>query len=59
MLASLTAPHQPLARWRSRLAPAIADGANHVRPRRGSPPGSWSRSPDFRRRLDVMWEAGR
>jgi hypothetical protein len=31
MLASLMAPHQPLARWRSRLAPAIAERkATHV-----------------------------
>jgi CHAD domain-containing protein len=31
MLASLTAPHQPLARWRSRLAPALAQRrAAHV-----------------------------
>jgi hypothetical protein len=25
MLSSLTAPHQPLARWRTRLAPALAE----------------------------------
>jgi hypothetical protein len=32
MLASLMAPHQPLARWRSQLVPAIAErkAATHV-----------------------------
>ena len=35
MLESLTGPHQPLARWRSRLAPAIAERrAAHVDARR-------------------------
>ena len=30
MLASLTGPHQPLARWRSHLAPAIDDRAGRA-----------------------------
>ena len=45
MLESLTGPHQPLARWRSRLAPAIAERkAAHVAPPRASPRGCSSRS---------------
>ena len=61
MLASLTAPHQPLARWRSRLAPAIAG-------RRAAHVGGAARLAarllvekpgTFRRRLAAMWEAGR
>ena len=60
MLASLTGVHQPLARWRSRLAPAIAqrraahvDGAARLASR------LFVEKPNsFRRRLTAIWRAG-
>src|SRR5262249_53366987 len=60
MLEGLTGPHQPLARWRSRLAPALAGRrAPHVA---GSPPIAArlvvEKPNTFRRRLDAMWQAG-
>ena len=61
LLAGLAAPHQPLARWRSRLAPAIAKrqavhaaGAARVAAR------LFVEKPNaLRRKLETMWQAGR
>jgi CHAD domain-containing protein len=60
MLESLTAPHQPLARWRSRLAPSIAERKNrHVTAARRLAKRLFVEKPgSFRRRLEVMWETG-
>jgi CHAD domain-containing protein len=60
MLASLTAPHQPLARWRSRLAPAIAEcRAAHVAAAARIAARIFVDKPNaLRRRLDAMWAAG-
>ena len=61
MLQKLTEPHQPLARWRSRLAPAIAQrqGTAMSRRRSGSRQRLFVEKPNsFRRRLEVMWETG-
>jgi CHAD domain-containing protein len=60
MLASLTGPHQPLARWRSRLAPAIAERrAVHVAAAARIAGRLFVEKPNtFRRRLDAMWQAG-
>ena len=60
MLARLTAPHQPLARWRSRLAPAIADRrAAHVAGAARLAARLFVEKPStFRRRLDAMWRVG-
>jgi CHAD domain-containing protein len=58
MLEKLTGPHQPLARWRSRLAPAIAQRkARHVAAARRLAQRLFVEKPgSFRRRLEVMWE---
>jgi CHAD domain-containing protein len=60
MLASLTGPHQPLVRWRSRLAPAIAERrAVHVAAAARIAGRLFVEKPNtFRRRLDAMWRAG-
>jgi CHAD domain-containing protein len=60
MLASLTAPHQPLARWRSRLAPAIAERrAGHVAAAARIAARIFVDKPNaLRRRLDAMWTVG-
>jgi CHAD domain-containing protein len=60
MLAGLTGPHQPLARWRSRLAPAIAERrAAHVAGAARIGARLFVEKPNtFRRRLDAMWRAG-
>jgi CHAD domain-containing protein len=60
MLASLTGPHRPLARWRSRLAPAIAGRrAAHVAGSARIASRLFVEKPNtFRRRLDAMWRAG-
>jgi CHAD domain-containing protein len=60
MLASLTGPHQPLVRWRSRLAPAIAERrAVHVAAAARIAGRLFVEKPNtFRRRLDAMWQAG-
>ena len=60
MLASLTGPHQPLVRWRSRLAPAIAERrASHVAGAARIAGRLFVEKPNtFRRRLDAMWQAG-
>jgi CHAD domain-containing protein len=60
LLIKMTEPHQPLARWRSRLRPAIDErGANHVRAARRIAQRLFVEKPKaFRRRLEVMWETG-
>src|SRR5262245_39869019 len=57
-LEALTAPHQPLAHWRSRLAPAIAARkAAHVAAASRLAARLLVEKPNaFRRRLDVIWE---
>ena len=61
MLASLTGPHQPLARWRSRLATAIAERrAAHVAGAARLAARMFVEKPNaLRRRLDAMWTVGR
>jgi CHAD domain-containing protein len=61
MLASLTGPHQPLARWRARLAPAIAERrAAHVAAAARIAARMFVEKPNaLRRRLAAMWMAGR
>ena len=60
MLASLTAPHQPLARWRSRLAPAIAERRTaHVAAAARIAARLFVEKPNaLRRRLAAIWSAG-
>jgi CHAD domain-containing protein len=60
VLERLTGPHQPLARWRSRLVPAIeARKGKHVAASRRLAMRLFVEKPKaFRRRLEVMWEAG-
>jgi CHAD domain-containing protein len=60
MLESLTAPHQPLARWRSRLAVGIAERrAAHVAGSARIAARLFVEKPStFRRRLDAMWRVG-
>jgi CHAD domain-containing protein len=61
MLTSLTGPHQPLARWRSRLAVAIAERrAAHVGGSARIAARIFVEKPNaLRRRLATMWTAGR
>jgi CHAD domain-containing protein len=61
MLASLTSPHQPLARWRSHLAPAIDDRrAAHVAGAARIAARIFVEKPNaLRRRLAAMWAVGR
>jgi CHAD domain-containing protein len=60
MLESLTAPHQPLARWRSRLVPAISERrAAHVAGSARLAARLFVEKPKtFRRRLAAMWRVG-
>ena len=60
MLASLTGPQRPLVRWRSRLAPAIAERrAVYVAAADRIAGRLFVEKPStFRRRLDAMWRAG-
>ena len=60
VLETLTSPHQPLARWRSRLVPAIqARKGKHVAASRRIATRLFVEKPKaFRRRLEAMWEAG-
>jgi hypothetical protein len=59
VLGNLTGPHQPLARWRSRLAPAIAKRkAAHVAGAARLAARLFVDKPKaLRRRLVAMWEA--
>ncbi len=61
MLAALTGPHQPLARWRSHLAPAIDErGAAHVAGAARIAARIFVEKPNaLRRRLAAMWTVGR
>jgi CHAD domain-containing protein len=58
MLAALTAPHQPLAPWRSRLTPLIAARqAEHLRAAARLAGRLFAESPrGFRRRLLALWD---
>jgi hypothetical protein len=57
VLAQLTAPQQPLARWRSRLAPLIAARrTSHVEYARRLARRLFAERPRaFRERLEAMW----
>ena len=59
VLATLTAPHQPLARWRARLsAPVAARQAKHVAATARLAGRLFAESPKaFRRRLEALWQA--
>jgi CHAD domain-containing protein len=59
-LEGLTGPHQPLARWRSRLAPVIAQRKSaHVAAASRLAKRLYVEKPgSFRRRLQVIWETG-
>jgi len=61
MLASLTQPHQPLARWRSRLQAAIAERrATHVAGAARIAARMFVEKPNaLRRRFAAMWTASR
>ncbi|MGH6771032.1 MAG: CHAD domain-containing protein [Xanthobacteraceae bacterium] len=60
MLEGFTTPNQPLARWRSRLSPAIADRKRrHVAAARRLAKRLFVEKPgSFRRRLETIWETG-
>jgi CHAD domain-containing protein len=60
LLTQLTQARQPLAPWRSRLSPAIAERmAAHVAAARRIASRLFVEKPGaFRRRLDVIWEMG-
>ena len=60
VLTRLTGPHQPLAHWRSRLAPACADRTNDLvhRARRIAARLFAERPKAFRQRLESLWENG-
>jgi hypothetical protein len=60
MLESLTAPHQPLARWRSRLEGSVAGRrAAHVAASARIAARLFVEKPGtFRRRLAAMWRVG-
>lgn len=59
VLTSLSAPHQPLARWRSRLAPAIAARqADHIEAAMRQAGRLFAEKPKaFNRRLAALWVA--
>ena len=61
VLAALTAPHRPLAPWRSRLVPAIdARRATHVTAAERLAARLFvDKPPALRRRLDAMWRVGK
>jgi CHAD domain-containing protein len=58
MLRALTAPHQPLARWRSRLLPAIAARqSEHAKSASRVAARLFAEPPKaFRRRIEAIWE---
>jgi hypothetical protein len=59
LLAALTGPRQPLARWRSRLQPAIEDRQQALAGRAARIAGRLfaDRPKAFRQRLVTMWNA--
>jgi CHAD domain-containing protein len=61
VLERLTAPHQPLAHWRSRLTPACAERRIALSQRAARIAGRlFAEKPKaFRRRLETLWEEGR
>jgi CHAD domain-containing protein len=61
VLKGLTAPHQPLAHWRSRLTPACAERAAAVAQRASRIAHRLfaERPKAFRQRLEALWEHGR
>jgi CHAD domain-containing protein len=61
VLKRLTAPHQPLAHWRSRLTPACAERSDALahRAARIAHRLFAERPKAFRRRLEALWEHGR
>jgi CHAD domain-containing protein len=61
VLRALTAPHQPLAHWRSRLTPACAErsAALALRASRIAHRLFAEKPKAFRRRLEALWQRGR
>jgi CHAD domain-containing protein len=61
VLRALTAPHQPLAHWRSRLTPACAERSAALAQRASRIAHRlFAEKPKaFRRRLEALWERGR
>lgn len=61
VLKRFTGPHQPLARWRSRLTPACVERAAQLsrRAERIARRLFAERPKAFRRRLETLWEQGR
>ena len=61
VLAGLFAPHRPLARWRSRLTPAIAERqATHMKGAKRVAARLFVEKPKaLRQKLATMWEVGR
>jgi CHAD domain-containing protein len=61
ILKGLTGPHQPLARWRSRLTPACTERTTELAQRaaRIALRLFAERPKAFRRRLETLWEHGR
>jgi CHAD domain-containing protein len=61
ILKGLTAPHQPLARWRSRLTPACTERTTELAQRAARIAlRLFAEKPKaFRRRLETLWEHGR
>jgi CHAD domain-containing protein len=59
ILAAKAEPHQPLARWRSKLAPVIAHRqAEHIDAARKIAARLFAEPPKgFRRRLEALWDA--
>ncbi len=59
VLTNFTAPHQPLAPWRSRLLPAIeARRASHLKAAARLAGRLFAEKPKaFRRRIDALWSA--
>lgn len=59
MLTAKAAPHQPLARWRAKLAPVIAHRrSEHVQAARRLATRLFAESPKgFQRRLEQLWDA--
>ena len=61
VLKRLTAPHQPLAHWRSRLTPACAERTDALAQRAARIAHRLfaDRPKAFRHRLEALWHAGR
>jgi CHAD domain-containing protein len=61
ILKGLTAPHQPLAHWRSRLTPAVSERTTELAQRAARIAlRMFAEKPKaFRKRLETLWEHGR